>query len=314
MEVPKIHLLKRIFVTECGDTMKNILFVLSVLVLMLVPAISVQANECKISTGHGLLEDVECDRIPDFIDNCPGFFNPDQADKDHNGVGDVCDRWYQETIAPKQPQMQSQVTQVVERPVQTKKVVIKQAPQQPVQSTPVQTLSEESFPYATVLSQETQVKLLSQHDVAAGGAGVVYPIRILNKADRIKQYSLIAFNVDAFGTYRFDPGSVVLINPGQEKTLYLYVQVDSTARVGEHAFTVRIESGNEVAQAILRANIFADNQESMNGFQVSDKLGIILLTVLVLILLGALVFVLSKRKMENSRNGKGNRKVRYSNY
>ncbi len=200
---------------------------------------------------------------------------------------------------------------VSQKPAQ--KVVLKEAPQKPVQTQPAQTMSEEAFPYATVLTEETQVKLLSQHDIAAGGAGVVYPIRVLNKANRIKQYSLIAFNVDAFGTYRFDPGSVVLINPGQEKTLYLYVQADSTARVGEHAFTVRIESGDEMAQATVRANVFGDSRESLNEFQVSDRLGIVLLTVLVLILLGALIFVLNRMKTENG-NGKGGRKARYPNY
>src|SRR3989344_1008871 len=159
-------------------TMKNILFVAIAIVLMLVPAFSVQANTCAISTGHGLLQDVECDRVPDIIDNCPGFFNPDQKDANSNSVGDTCDRWYQETIAPPQHQMQQvqshQMHQVskIEKPVE-KKVMVKQAAQKPMQP-----LSEEAFPYATALSEETQVKLLSQHDVAAGGAGVVYPIRI----------------------------------------------------------------------------------------------------------------------------------------
>ncbi|MBR9703080.1 hypothetical protein GOV10_03530, partial [Candidatus Woesearchaeota archaeon] len=26
---------------------------------------------CYISTGHGLVQDIDCDRIPDFADNCP---------------------------------------------------------------------------------------------------------------------------------------------------------------------------------------------------------------------------------------------------
>src|SRR5207237_1414446 len=31
------------------------------------------------------------DGIPDIFDNCPGTYNPDQADSDGDGVGDVCD-------------------------------------------------------------------------------------------------------------------------------------------------------------------------------------------------------------------------------
>lgn len=35
--------------------------------------------------------DRDHDSIPDFKDNCVATYNPDQADVDHNGIGDVCD-------------------------------------------------------------------------------------------------------------------------------------------------------------------------------------------------------------------------------
>jgi hypothetical protein len=35
--------------------------------------------------------DQDHDNIPDFRDNCPAAYNPDQADTDHNGKGDTCD-------------------------------------------------------------------------------------------------------------------------------------------------------------------------------------------------------------------------------
>ena len=34
--------------------------------------------------------DRDKDGVPDFKDNCPDKYNPDQADIDHNGIGDVC--------------------------------------------------------------------------------------------------------------------------------------------------------------------------------------------------------------------------------
>jgi hypothetical protein len=40
--------------------------------------------------------DEDHDGIPDFRDNCPKVYNPDQADGDHNGIGDVCDAAWQE--------------------------------------------------------------------------------------------------------------------------------------------------------------------------------------------------------------------------
>lgn len=35
--------------------------------------------------------DTDNDGVPDHEDNCPSVFNPDQADFDHDGVGDACD-------------------------------------------------------------------------------------------------------------------------------------------------------------------------------------------------------------------------------
>jgi len=40
--------------------------------------------------------DRDHDGIPDFKDNCPDVYNPDQADSDHNGIGDACDKAWQE--------------------------------------------------------------------------------------------------------------------------------------------------------------------------------------------------------------------------
>lgn len=40
--------------------------------------------------------DRDHDGVPDFKDNCPDVYNPDQADSDHNGIGDACDKAWQE--------------------------------------------------------------------------------------------------------------------------------------------------------------------------------------------------------------------------
>ena len=36
-------------------------------------------------------QDLDDDGVPNGLDNCPDDSNPDQADSDGNGVGDVCD-------------------------------------------------------------------------------------------------------------------------------------------------------------------------------------------------------------------------------
>ncbi len=47
--------------------------------------------------------DQDHDGIPDFRDNCPAVYNPDQADSDHNGKGDLCDAEWQAYIKANPP-------------------------------------------------------------------------------------------------------------------------------------------------------------------------------------------------------------------
>ena len=44
--------------------------------------------------------DQDKDGIPDYIDNCPTVYNPDQQDSNNNGIGDACDTATTTTTLP----------------------------------------------------------------------------------------------------------------------------------------------------------------------------------------------------------------------
>ena len=45
----------------------------------------------KSGVELSVTEDWDSDGVPDAYDNCVGMPNPDQADSDNNGIGDVCE-------------------------------------------------------------------------------------------------------------------------------------------------------------------------------------------------------------------------------
>lgn len=51
------------------------------------------SNDVAISQTFYPEPDKDGDLIPDSQDNCKDIANPDQADRDHDGIGDVCDQY-----------------------------------------------------------------------------------------------------------------------------------------------------------------------------------------------------------------------------
>ncbi len=57
----------------------------------LVGGVPVGVSTLEVFTPPSPVVDTDSDGIPDAEDNCPSIYNPDQADFDSDGLGDVCD-------------------------------------------------------------------------------------------------------------------------------------------------------------------------------------------------------------------------------
>ena len=138
-------------------------------------------------------------------------------------------------------------------------------------------------------ASKTVVTVPESQDVAIGTTGGVYPVMISNLGSTAKTYTLTATGVDAWGSVRFDPAAVVVVQPESVKTVYMYVTAKEDAQPGAQVFKLTVESDVDSNQAVLSANIAAgDNATANDGLRRGLEIGLIVL-VIILIILGLII-------------------------
>ncbi len=147
---------------------------------------------------------------------------------------------------------------------------------------------------------KTVVTVPGRQDVIKGTSGTVYPIILENRGVTDRSYELSASGLDAWATYRFEPGTVVIVRAGEMKTAYLYITPKEEASEGEKVFMVNVETQNDQKQIGLTANVVAGEAPSPLG-DLGDlkrplEIGLIVLVVLLVVL--GLVIGFSKMKGE----------------
>jgi len=143
-------------------------------------------------------------------------------------------------------------------------------------------------------NDRTVVTVPGKQDVVKGTTGTVYPLIIENKGATDRAYELVASGLDSWATYRFDPGTYVLVKAGEIKTVYLYVTPKEDAVAGEKVFMVSVETSGDEKQIALSANVVeGDTDESpfsgdWSGMKNGLEVALIVLVVL-LVILGLIV-------------------------
>ena len=140
---------------------------------------------------------------------------------------------------------------------------------------------------------KTVVTVPGKQDVIKGTTGTVYPLILENRGVTDKTYQLSVSGTDTWATYRFDPGTLVLIKAGEMKTVYLYVTPSQDAQAGEKVFMVSVETDGDKKQIALTANVVEGSNQSPGNLDLSQfkgvlEVGLIVLVVL-LVILGLIV-------------------------
>lgn len=142
---------------------------------------------------------------------------------------------------------------------------------------------------ATQPKGKTVVTIPENQEVVMGTTGGVYPVMISNLGSSAKTYTLTASGVDAWGTVRFDPAAVVVVQPESVKTVYMYVAAKEDAQAGAQVFKLAVESEDDSKQVVLTANVNEGEEVvSYDGLRRGLEIGLIVLVV-ILIILGLII-------------------------
>ncbi|MFC1648289.1 hypothetical protein ACFL1B_02410 [Nanoarchaeota archaeon] len=307
---------------------------------------------CAISTGQGLLQDFDCDKVPDQYDNCLDISNPSQSDQNRNGLGDACDMVIADfnvqtgkltcgrsvsvsaVVANNNIVPIGAVKATLAVPSVNMEFVDYIQDVQPGSAAEVELttripLSAEPGSYNLLLTLEydmgmgkekTQVaqkikidsgaaceeqpddhfvEVQELQDIRAGEAAT-FPIKIMNTEKRDNSYTFTVHDVDDFGNFRIDPGSLVIVPAQSEETVYLHVWADQGARTGAMTFIVEIRHGAEVEQIVLVANILEGEEE--NATISWFWLGLVLLVLFILVLIALLFAGVDSKGQKRSRH------------
>ncbi len=113
-------------------------------------------------------------------------------------------------------------------------------------------------------ARQTQVTAPDQVDINAGGQTSVFPILIENQGTQSQTYTLGTRGVNTWGTSTFKPGNVVIVEPGQSKTVYLRLTADRNT-TGDKTFTVNVNANGDSNSFTAVANVEAAQQQTSDG-------------------------------------------------
>jgi uncharacterized membrane protein len=132
----------------------------------------------------------------------------------------------------------------------------------------------------------------NSQDVTAGGDSVAFPVKIVNRGNDAKSYSLSVAGTSDWASVRMSPSNFVTVAGGESQTVNTFISAQSNAK-GGHMFIVRVkdQAGNVVKELPMAANVVGSSSNNPGldtSFVQLLQLGLIALIV-VLVVVGLAV-------------------------
>jgi len=140
-------------------------------------------------------------------------------------------------------------------------------------------------------------------DVVRGEGGAIYPLSLTNDGSTSKSYTIGVSGVDTFASAEISPSNVVLLQPGETETVYVYVSAKEEATVGTHPFTLDIKSGEEILQQVpLTANVVEPAKTGFGGLAKGLEIAVIVV-VIILVIVGLIYAFTHAKKGDEEEEG-----------
>jgi len=122
-------------------------------------------------------------------------------------------------------------------------------------------------------------------EVKKGGPGTVYPITIKNAGTSAQTYTIDTKGADDWATLQISPSNVFILQPGDIKSVYIYLSPKETVAEGEHMFTITVTSAGQEKDIPVSATVSGKLAPvSWANFKKGLEIGLIVLVVLLVIL------------------------------
>ena len=151
--------------------------------------------------------------------------------------------------------------------------------------------------------KDTIIDYISYREIIVDDPGVVYQMKITNIGERERIYEIVPDTevIREIGSYRVDPSDKITIQPGEQKTVYLYLAVEKKAS-SRTVMPVEIRTGLEETTIDLVARTIGplDEKQEKDGDEdvIVTVFKVILIILLVVIIIIALIFTFNRVKEE----------------